>query len=327
MRRPMFCQFVAILCLMLLIFDSKCAFEGAKTGLDLCMKTVIPSLFPFFVVSMLLTASLGNMDFKLLCWLADLLNIPQAAAPILVPAFLGGYPVGAKSVADQYRNGIIEKQEAERLLAFCSNAGPSFLFGMVAAYFSDKQVVWQLWIIHILGAVFTAKIYPSPLLNDKKLEKVHHAKPQKELMRSAVTAMGIVCGWIIVFRILITFLKKWLLWLFPQWMQVLAIGILELSNGCCELMQVPDVSLRFVLCSCLLAFGGVCVLLQTCSVAEGLSLRHYLIGKMIQTLFSLVVSAIVSIKPEFLYLFIMVFLMGIPVKGKNRGRNPKLYPV
>ena len=327
MRKLIFRQIVASICLMLLIFDSKCAFEGAKTGLDLCVKTVIPSLFPFFVVSMMLTASLGNMDFQLLCWLADLLDIPQAAAPILIPAFLGGYPVGAKTVTDQYRNGIIEKQEAERLLAFCSNAGPSFLFGMVAAFFSDKQVAWQLWIIHILGAVFTAKIYPSPLLNDKKLEKVHHAKPHKELMGSAVTAMGIVCGWIIVFRILIAFLNKWLFWLLPQWMQVLAIGILELSNGCYELMRVTDIGLRFVICSCMLAFGGVCVLLQTCSVTEGLSLRHYLIGKMIQTLFSLVVSAIVSIKHEFLYLFIMVFLIGIPVKGKNRGRNPKLYPV
>ena len=103
------------LALLMLILDAKTGLHGASEGVDLCVYTVIPALFPFFVVSMMLTASLGNMDSQLLCWLADLLNIPQAAAPILIPAFLGGYPVGAKSVADQYRNGIIEKQEAERL--------------------------------------------------------------------------------------------------------------------------------------------------------------------------------------------------------------------
>lgn len=327
MKKRGFFSLIAVLCLMLLIVDSDCAVEGAKTGLDLCIKTVIPSLFPFFVVSMMLTASMENDHFIFLGRLAGLLNIPQTAAPVLIPAFLGGYPVGAKSVADQYRSGMIEKQQAERMLAFCSNAGPSFLFGMVTAFFPDKQMIWRLWAIHILGAVFTAKLYPLPHPEEIQLSKVQNTKPHRDLMASAVTAMGIVCGWIIVFRILISFLYQWLLWLFPQWMQVLLMGFLELSNGCCALMLVSDIRLRFVICSCMLAFGGICVLLQTFSVAKGLSIHHYLLGKTIQTLFSLVVSTIVSMKHELLYLIISTFLIGISVKSKTNGRNLKTYPV
>ena len=327
MKKRRIFPIVAVICLMILIVDSNRAVEGGKTGLDLCIKTVIPSLFPFFVVSMMLTASMENDHFIFLCRLAGLLNIPQTAAPVLIPAFLGGYPVGAKSVADQYRSGMIGKQQAERMLAFCSNAGPSFLFGMVTAFFPDKQMIWQLWAIHILGAVFTAEFYPLPHPEEIQLSKVQNTKPQRDLMASAVTAMGIVCGWIIVFRILISFLNQWLLWLFPQWMQVLLMGFLELSNGCCELMFVSNVGLRFVICSCMLAFGGICVLLQTFSVVKGLSIHHYLLGKTIQTLFSLVVSTIVSMKHEFLYLITSIFLIGISVKSKINGRNPKTYPV
>ena len=327
MEKRLFRPIIAAICLMILIVDSHCAFEGAKTGLDLCIKTVIPSLFPFFLVSMMLTASLGNIDSRLLCWLAGLINIPQAAAPVLIPAFLGGYPVGAKSVADQYRSGMIGKQQAERMLAFCSNAGPSFLFGMVSAFFPDKQMIWKLWAIHILGVVFTAKYYSIPRAQEMKESKDRNSKPQVDLMSSAVTAMGIVCGWIIIFRILISFLNQWVLWLFPQWIQVLSIGFLELSNGCCELMLVSNVGLRFVICSCMLAFGGICVLLQTVSVTKGLSLHHYMIGKTVQTLFSLVTSIIVSTKYKILYWIIIAFFIGIPVNGKNRGRNLQAYPV
>ena len=47
--------------MLALILDSKTALLGAQSGLDLCVRTVIPSLFPFFVISILLTAPFGGM--------------------------------------------------------------------------------------------------------------------------------------------------------------------------------------------------------------------------------------------------------------------------
>ena len=35
--------------LLVLIFDSSLAIQGAREGVELCLRTVIPSLFPFFV--------------------------------------------------------------------------------------------------------------------------------------------------------------------------------------------------------------------------------------------------------------------------------------
>ena len=35
--------------MLVLIFDSALALEAARAGVELCLETVIPSLFPFFV--------------------------------------------------------------------------------------------------------------------------------------------------------------------------------------------------------------------------------------------------------------------------------------
>ena len=52
--------------MLLLILDSKTAVTGAWDGIELCLRTVIPSLFPFFIISAALTSSLAGMKLPLL---------------------------------------------------------------------------------------------------------------------------------------------------------------------------------------------------------------------------------------------------------------------
>lgn len=326
-RRRTMQVFFAAVGVMVLIFDSRCALEGARAGMDLCIRTVIPSMFPFLVLSMMFTTSLGNVDGRFIHRLSGVMKIPVTAAPILIPAFLGGYPVGAKCVANLYNNGAIDKQHAERLLAFCSNAGPSFLFGMVSAFFPDRHMAWKLWLIHILGAVFTGILYPVTAKETENNRDLQTAVQKDDLMLSALKAMGIVCGWVVLFRTVTAFLKKWILWLLPPWLEAIIIGVLELSNGCCALLEIQNVDLRFIICSCILALGGVCVLFQTISVTKGLSLRNYYVGKFIQTLFSLLLSSAVVAKYGILCFTVAISIVVLLVKGKNKGGNLRMYPV
>ena len=97
--------------------------------------------------------------------------------------------------------------------------------------------------------------------------------------------MARVCGWVILFRLLIGFLERWTIGI-PDVLSVLISGMLELTNGCMMLKNVGSVGLRFYICSLLLAFGGLCVTMQTVSVAGDLGIGHYLRGKLLQTMFS-----------------------------------------
>ena len=78
--------------MLALILDGRTAIDGARQGIELCLRTVIPSLFPFFVLSILLTSSLLGGSLAVLRPLGRLFGMPDGAESLLIPAFLGGYP-------------------------------------------------------------------------------------------------------------------------------------------------------------------------------------------------------------------------------------------
>lgn len=275
--------------MLILILDGKTAVEGIKSGIFLCLITVIPSLFPFFVFSTLLTSAFVGHSIPFLSPFAKLWGIPQGAESIPLIGFTGGYPVGAQVIADAYRTGQLCKSQAERMLAFCNNAGPAFIFGITASFFPAKWMSWALWGIHILSAVMTACILPGQEQNAVP-RQIAEPITAVEAMNRSLRIMASVCGWIVFFRMLIAFFSRWFLWLLPSAVQIGVIGILELSNGCIALAEIPSVSLRFIMCSGMLALGGTCVTMQTASAAKGLSLKYYFVGKLLQTGFSLLFS-------------------------------------
>lgn len=317
---------MAALGLLTLIFNSNLALKGAGSGIKLCVDTLIPSLFPFFVLSMVLTNSLDTDNVKMIDRIGKYFGISTAASSVLIPAVLGGYPVGAKCIGDLYYRKLISREEAERLLSFCNNAGPSFLFGMVSRFFPERETIWLIWLVHLFSAAITAMVVPA---EGSELSVISSfPKNQKtEVILSAARAMCLTCCWVVMFRIFITILQEWFLWMMPVWIQVLLIGVLELANGCCSLMLITDAGLRFILCSCMLAFGGICVLFQTISVTEGLSVRSYLKGKVIQTIFSLLLSCVILTKNGVFWACVIPAFVMIIRKIQNKYRNPKLIPV
>ena len=275
--------------ILALILDSQTALTGAAAGMTLCLKSVLPSLFPFLFLCSVLTTVLWGKRYMLLSYLAARTGVPAGAESLLIAASLGGYPAGAQAVAASYAAGKLAKKDAEHLLHFCNNAGPAFLFGIVSAQFEEKSMVWALFIIHILAALWTGVLYRVVPSAEAELHSQNSSIPQH--LNRSVKAMAVICGWIILFRILSEYLTRWFFCFFPEAVQVLLCGLLELSNGCCSLSQIGDASVRFLICSCMLSFGGLCIVMQTASVIEGLSIKPYLTGKLLQTIFSMILAA------------------------------------
>lgn len=281
----------SFLCLCILILDGKTALAGAAAGIELCLKTVIPSLLPFLFFCAVLTDSLWGCHVPGFHHLSRLLGIPEGGGSLLLSAFLGGYPAGAQQIGEAYRQNRLSRQRAEHLLRFSSNAGPAFLFGMTALQFPNQRTVWMLWAIQIASPLITG-LLDTPNTTETTTLSRQETTVSEHLMRS-IRSMALICGWIILFRMLTEFLNLWILWWFPAEIQVLAAGLLELSNGCCILQSVENLSVRFVLCSVMLSFGGLCVAMQTASVIGELSFQAYLLGKLTQTIISLLLSILV----------------------------------
>lgn len=275
---------------LLLILDAKTAIMGATEGITLCLYSVIPSIFPFLILSALLTSALTGTKSRLLHPIGKKLGMPKGSEGIFLTGLLGGYPTGAQAVGQAYKHGSIGKENAERMLAFCSNAGPSFLFGIVGAQFAQWWIPWALWCIHILSA-FTVGLLTPKCTSGKDAQFPSKTVSVPQAVRHGVYTMGYICGWVVLFRVILAFLDRWLLWLFPLPLQVCVHGILELANGCCGLETIENVALRFLTASAMLAFGGICVTMQTATVVGDLKIGWYIYGKIQQMLISIALAA------------------------------------
>ena len=126
--------------------------EAAREGITLCLDVLIPSLFPFFVLSSLLieTGVAGLCARPLSRWMYPLFGVGGAGAAALVLGLIGGYPAGARTIAQLVERGECSREEARRLSRFCNNCGPAFFLGAVGmGVFGSKEVGFLL-----LGAIW-----------------------------------------------------------------------------------------------------------------------------------------------------------------------------
>lgn len=315
-------------CMLVMILDAKTAIISAREGVALCLRTVIPSLFPLFILSGIISGCLLGLRMRLLQPLGRLCKIPKGAESLLILGLLAGYPIGAQLITQVYREGKLSSKAARRMLGFCNNAGPAFLFGMLSPLFADNMTVWALWGIHILSSLFTGWLLPD-IKTDSAWLSLGKTISFAESLQNGIKAMASVCGWVVIFRVLLGFCNRWFLWLFPIPVQVLISGTLELANGCVLLESIPIEGLRFVLAGIMLSFGGLCVGMQTLSVTEGLGTGWYFPGKVLQTILTILLSFLIqpilfknseAIMPSILVLAGLVLLLGVLIfalRGKK----------
>ena len=133
LKRPLFYLYggaAAVLALLLLIRGAAAA-QGVRDGIDLCVTSVIPALFPFFAASQLLVSlgaaeALGRAAGPLF---RRLFGMDGAGAAAYLRGLIGGYPLGAKTAESLVRQGLLTPEDGALLLTFCNNAGPAFILG------------------------------------------------------------------------------------------------------------------------------------------------------------------------------------------------------
>ena len=280
-------------CMLALIFDSETAIHGAQDGIALCLQSVIPALFPFLILSNILCQNLMGTKSAILRPLGKLAGIPKGAESLMLLGFLGGYPVGAQNIHFAVKTGAIDEEAGGRMLGFCNNAGPAFIFGMASSLFSNPYVPWFLWLTHILSAILVAIVLPKQAETVCTITKTTR-NSVLTIFQNCIRIMGNICGWVVVFKVIIAFCKRWFLWKFPIEMQVFVSGLLELTNGIFLLKNIPAEGLRFVLCATMLSLGGLCVAMQTVFVTGSLGCGYYFPGKLLQGTLNFVLALLLQ---------------------------------
>lgn len=287
-RKTLIKGLMSAFAMLVLIFDSKTAIASAQEGVGLCLRTIIPSLLPLFVLTGMINSCLLGQSPVCTRPLGRLCKTPKGAESLLILGLLAGYPMGAQLISQAYQNGNLSKDTAKRMLGFCNNAGPAFLFGILTPLFESVKSVWTIWLVLVCAALITGYILPPASTNPAQISSNRNISLPDAVKKSTKALAGI-CGWVILFRVMIGFCNRWFFWLFSPTTQILLSGLLELSNGCVLLGNIPTEGLRFILAGAMLSFGGLCVGMQTMSVTENLGTGLYFPGKLFQTTLSVLI--------------------------------------
>ena len=215
---------LSVILLACIMLNTEPAISAAKEALYVCGQTVIPSLFPFFVLSSFMIGTgfvccLGNLLSPLA---KQLFRVSGSGAVVFIVGILCGYPTGAKMVAELYAQNLIKKNEANRLLPFCNNSGPLFIIGAVGlGMLKNKGLGYLLYTIHVLSAVLVGIFFSffskkEEITQPNAISAVRLGRVFSDAVCRGTKTMLEVCGFLVFFSVLRVFLKPIILKAFGE---------------------------------------------------------------------------------------------------------------
>lgn len=252
--------------MLCLILDSRHGAEYARQSLALCLRTVIPSLFPMFVLSGLLVGSMAPGKGRFARWAEKLLGLPTGTGVLFGLGLAGGFPVGAQCLAQSVESGSLSREDARRLLGLCNHCSPGFLFGILGSVFTHRGYPLLVALIHMESAILSAALWSGSCSGQVTWESSSLSLPQA--VSRGIRSMTSVCAWVILAGVVTGFLDRWLFPLLPEECGTLLTGLLELTGGVLALNDLPGEDVKLIICCLFVCFGGVSVLLQIQSVAS-----------------------------------------------------------
>ena len=260
--------------------------RSLRESVTACTDVLIPSLFPFLVLtSLLCEAGLGRWT--------------------VLPSLLGGFPVAARSCAALCAQGQLPPDAAARRVAALTCSGPAFVLTAVGVGMCGNRGFGWL----MLAGQWTAALalYGGVLLYERRRPRAktppvrRDVRPGEALVRatrSSALAMGLICAYVLVFAAVGALLREAgvyaLLGRLPGgdgFWSALAQGILEVTTGCLAASACPNPAGGLLL-AFLLGFGGLSVWAQIRALAPGLPLRWYL---PVRVLFGLLAAGVTGL--------------------------------
>lgn len=279
----------AIFIAALFIKNSELTALCVKKGLEECFLTIIPSLFPFMVVSEILIEC-GALDFLGRTFgkvFNRLFSLSEKSTSAVLSGLVFGFPIGTRALIALFDKEEISRDELERAIGFCGI--PSFGFivnAMGNALFSSKAFGFFMYITAIISALISGIVFSK---RNKSEYRFVPTFPKKEkstseiitaAISSATGAVIILCAYVVFFSCIVGSLSKKI---FSKPIGALIGAVLELTSGVLGGAEIGGI-LGLALCGFTVGFSGFSIHCQTMALVSDrvLSYRKYLAQKLFQ---------------------------------------------
>lgn len=284
MKRLFYFIFFLFLLFLLLRYPVACISYGKK-GLLLWFYKMLPTLFPFMVITGILVRLNLTSYF------------PSLSIYVILMGFLCGFPLGAYTAVTMYRENQISNEEAQYLISFTNNLGPAFFLSYVLPTFHLTSIlpflIGMYGIPLFYGFILRYTKYKNCMFS-KQTQKGTGSLPVAidSSITDSITAITKLGGYMILLETLYIvpelftgLLNRWFPFLnsFLNFLQAFLCCSLEITGGISYMQSFSPVWTL-----CLLPLGGFSCLLQAGSILSQakLPIFPYLRHKIIQTLLS-----------------------------------------
>lgn len=264
-----------IVLLVLLLLRAPVAMAAAGDSFRLFAQSVLPGLFPYMTVSLMLLSRLPR-------------DVPPLA--LMVMGWCGGSPTGSRLIREA---AWLRDGDRRRLAVTCATMSPMFLVGTLRDWTGDIRLCAGVLCAVLLGGYGTGLcVRGSRRAQPCANAPAPPARPLSlgEAVEQTARTMLLVCGTMAMLRIAAVLSSR----LLARWSicQLVVTTLLEVTCGARQLAALPLPRVwRGALLSLATGFGGVSILLQNRAVLpEGLlRLREQLMYQLLHGAVSMLV--------------------------------------
>lgn len=287
-----------------LIIYRNLVFDTVGFSLNIWITSLLPALFPFFIVSDIL------INYDVIKYFPKvirnsikyLFNVSDNGLVIILLSMLSGFPSNARNIKNMYLDKKITKEEGEHLLYFTHFSNPMFILGTIPLILNSNKISKYILISHYLANIILGiclrkynRVNDSNNSNYKEDKHNFGLVLTTSIRKSLDSVLGIL-GTLTVFLIISTLLINF--FNLDNTSSLLVKSILELTSGLKELGSYNLLNkYLLIISSCILSFGGLSVHMQVINelVDTDISYKNYFIGRILQVVLSLGISYLISL--------------------------------
>lgn len=291
--------------LLEILFHKNLVSATISYSLNMWVTTLIPSMFPFFIISdILISYHITNYIPKIIKkTFINLFKVSEPALTIFFLSCLSGFPSNARNTRILYDKNILTKEEATRILTFTHFANPLFILSTIAIFFLHNEIYGYIILFsHYLGNIilgiltrFMSKSYSNnytPLIEKSQ----NFSTTLIKAIKSSIDTLLIILGSLTSFLILSSLIIKHIP--LDNYTSSLIKGILEITMGlkALSLLNISN-TYKVVISTMFISFGGLSVHLQVLSqlTDTNISYQPFFIARIFHALISGFISYLLFI--------------------------------
>lgn len=277
--------FVAVFAVAVLV-NSTATMAATREAIQNCATSVVPSLMAFMIVASFVSESSCGKVIEKIIPTRLLFNLPQNCGKAVLLSMLGGYPCGAKMIANMLRKKEIDTKTAQRMLCFCINASPAYVISAIGiGLFGNAKIGVIIWLSHIFTALLIGIVFRGKPVTEKTNYSIHLpiADSFVKSVLDSTNTMVAISGFVITFSVILTLLKQMGITEFvtnaldfftgnEATSKALFDTFFDIVVGSKACLDCPPVT-AVVLCAGAVSFGGLSIWSQIAYLLSGQNIK------------------------------------------------------